>query len=172
MVRFDANLTLFYTDERARFTEYSKPYASVGTSVFTRRGSEFQFARWEALIGKKGGIIRGDVQNRDFEAFAQSKLNLFQVDTLDQVLKMLVAGRIDYALYAKNPFLIEARKLGLADQISPLPNPISSEKIHIGFSKKSAFARIIPLINSKIEEYKRDGTLQRFVEQAIKAAAE
>jgi len=168
----DAILTIFYTEERAKFIAYTDPYAFVGTFVFTRRGHELPFKSWDELIGKKGGIIRGDVQSKEFNQFAKEKLDFFAVDNIEQVQKMLVAGRIDYALYSKNPFVIEARKRGLEDKISALPNPISSENLHIGFSKKSPFIKYIPLINTRIAQFKLDGTLSRLTQEAIAEAAE
>lgn len=167
----DANLTIFYTDERAKYIVFSEPYAVAGTFVFTKRGNEFAFKSWNELIGKKGGVIRGDIQNKEFNYFAQKNLDLFPVDTIVQVQRMLIAGRVDYALYSKNPFIIEAKKNHLLEEISLLPIPISSENVHIGLSKNSPFVEYVPLINEKILQYKEDGTLKKLTLHAIYQAA-
>jgi len=168
----DAILTFFHSEERATYATFTVPYTTVGTSVFVHKGKTFPFYSWHDLISYRGVAIRGDSLGENFDQFAKEKLNLSKVGTVDQLIKMLVAGRTDYVVYAKNSLLFKARKLGLDNKISALAIPLSFEYLSFGFSNKSPFIKYIPKINNKIEQFKKDGTIERLLEKYITIASE
>ncbi len=166
----DAVLTFFYSKERTGFTTYSENYGSVDSSIFVKKGEAFPFTQWDDLIGREGLIIEGRSEGAEFDAFKNRKLNVKGVTTLLSMTGMLIRGRAAYAIDKKRSIIIETKKAGLWDQIEILPSHLTSNKIYIGFSKKSPYARYIPGINQKIKELTINGTLKKWVNEAMDIA--
>jgi len=162
---------IFYTPERARYIEFSAPYADVPASIFVPFGKVFPFTTLDDLKGKRGVMVRRDSISTEFKAF-EINLNISKVATYEQLLKMLAAKRADYAVAAQHGFLIEAKKLGYSGKIEMLPKPVASRSLHFGISKKSSFLTYLPLINTKLEQLRSDGTIDRMVKRTIQMAAE
>ena len=161
---------IFYTDERARFMDFTISYVEVPTALFVPPGKSFPFTTLDDLIGRRGLMMRGDSISPEFEAF-ESKLNLSKVAYYEQVFKMLADNRADYAVAAQYGFLIEAKKLGYDHKIEMLPVPLASRSLHFAFSKKSSFLKYLPVVNKKIKQLQADGTMQKMVHKAIHMAA-
>lgn len=168
--RLDMIPVVFYSDERAEFMAFTLPYAEVPTSVFVAKGKRFQFNSLNDLKGKAGLIMRGDRISVEFEKMA-STLQLTRIVTYEDILKMLINDRADYAVAAKYGFLIESKKMGCEDNIESLSLPISNNNLHFAFSKESPFVSYLPIINEKIKQMQADGRLQKIIDKTIHLAA-
>ncbi len=169
--KLDLIPVIFYTPERSKFMEFTISYAEVPTAVFVPRGKSFPFSRLEDLIGLQGLMMRGDSISPKFKSM-ESKLNLTKVTDYDQILNMLGNNRVDYAVAAQYGLLIHAKKLGYAHMMEFLPNPIDSHSLYFAFSKKSKFLKYLPIVNSKLKEFKAEGDIEKMIIDAINLAAE
>lgn len=168
--RLDMIPVIFHTEERTRFMAYSVPYVQVPTSVFVKKGQGFEFLKLEDLKGRRGVIIRNDSISAEFAALAP-ELDLTEISNYEQLFKMLVSDRADYAVAAKYGFQIEAIRLGYIERLAPLPKPVASRGLHCAFSKKSKFIEYLPVLNHKLEDMKADGSVDRLILKAIREAA-
>ena len=159
----DAVAPIFYTSERAKFIEYSIPFDAHETKVLVRRKHAFDFNIWEDLIGRSGAIVRQRSEGEAFDKFAAEHLKLIKVNSLDQILNMLVSGRIDYGIDKMYDIMIRSKHLGLSGQIEVLPRPVAINQNYIGFSKKSPFTSYLPEINEKIIQLKKEGKIRDMV---------
>jgi len=161
---------IFHTQERERSMVFSVPYVDVPTIVFVAKGKTFPFSQPQDLIGRHGLMIKDDSISSDFNRL-KSELDLTEVRDHETILKMLDAGRADYAVMAKYAFLIEAKRLGYEDVIESLPTPIATRNLHIAISRKSEFLDFMPELNSRLRTMKTDGTMQRIIEDVLNRAA-
>lgn len=159
-----------HTEERSGFMAFTISYAEVPTAVFVLNGKAFSFSGLEDLRGLRGLMMRKDRISKEFELF-ESKLNITKVTNYKQILNMLENGRADYAVAAKYGFLIHAKKLGYADMIEALPHPIASHRLYFAFSRKSEFLKYLPIVNAKLKEFKKNGDIEKMIDDAINLAS-
>lgn len=162
----DMILTAFYTKERAKMISYLEYYDKSETSVFVSKDSNITFKKWEDLIGFTGLTIVGDSQGDKWDKFEQKHLNVLRVVNIKQVFKMIANQRADYAVFPKLATLRETTELRYENQIVALPTPVTSQGIYFGLSKKSKFQKLIPKINAKIKEYKKNGFYKKLRDKA------
>lgn len=164
----DALLTVFYTKKRTRFLEFTEHYLNIDVCVIIPKGKPFRFESWHDLMGKRGIGIRGDSQGHEFDQFDRTKLNMFRVTDTRQAYAMLVhKERMDYLIYVREAAIIDAAKLGYSDKIDILPVPVTSQKLHIAFSKKSAFVNYVPALSEKIKIWKRNSQIRTWYNHAM-----
>ena len=162
---------IFFTEERTRFMSFSIPYVQVSTAVFVPPGKTFFFEGIDDLVGRKGVMIAGDSISREFEA-AEFRLTLKKVDRYHQILEMLKAGRVDYAVAAKFGFFIHAKRIRMEDAYEQLEKPVAVRDLHFAISKRSKYLTCLPAINRKLLEMKQDGRMQKIIDQAVQMASE
>ena len=159
----DAVAPIFYNADRARFITYSLPFGTHDTKVLVRREHSFNFKKCEDLIGYRGVIVRGRSEGGAFDKFSAEHLKLQRVNSLDQIIKMILNGRADYGVDKLYDIIAISNRLGLSDQIEILDMTISTNENYIGFSKKSSFVRYLPQINKKIIQLKKEGKIRDMV---------
>lgn len=159
----DAVAPIFYNAERARFISYSIPFGTHDTKVLVRRGHSFNFKKREDLIGYRGLAVRGRSEGEAFDRFSAEHLNLQKVNSLDQIIKMILKGRADYGIDKLYDIIAISNRLGVSDRIEILDMTIATNENCIGFSKKSSFVRYIPRINKKILQLKKEGKIEEMV---------
>ena len=169
--KLDMIPVIFYTEERSHFMEFSEPYADVPTSVFVPYGKTFLLSTLEDLLDKRGLTMQGDSISAEFDSY-KSKLNILEIGGYDQMIKMLIGNRADYALAAKYGFIIEAKKMGLETQMEFLPNPVKSRTLHFAFSKRSPYLKYLPEVNKRLNELRNTGRLEQLVNDTINKALE
>lgn len=168
--RLDMILTIYHTDKRAKFMNFTVPYIEVPTVVIVAKGKSFPFTKLDDLIGLRGLMVRGASLGAKYNKFA-SKLEMVEIAREEQIIQMLNIGRADYAIGAKYAFLVKAQKIRFEDKIEFLPIPVTSRGLSFAFSKKSSFLKYLPQVNIRIKQLQDDGTIAKMVEKAISSAA-
>lgn len=145
----------YITEERQTYMDYVFPpllYDKV--AVFVKKERSFNYQRWGDLKGLRGITQRGNSYGAEFDEYAQDNLNIHNVDKVEQMFRLLNAGRYRYAVYTYAAGVIELESLGLSDNIFSLPNYVSSENgLYYAFSKKSPCKKYIPYLSEKIKQY-------------------
>ncbi|WP_459915768.1 substrate-binding periplasmic protein [Desulfocicer niacini] len=162
----DMILTIFYTSERARFMSFTIPYVDIPTVVFVLKGNELSFNKDADLIGQQGLMQRGDSLGQRFDTFLP-RLTLTEIASYEQIIKMLLSGRRDYAIGPKYEFFIELKRLGHDNKIHALPRSIDVVNLHFAFSKKSLCIKYIPLITQRIKQFKKNGYIDKMIGRVI-----
>jgi len=80
----------------------------------------------------------------------------------------MMLDRIDYIPLSYFEGMELVSELGLTDQVTILPNPLTSSPLHIAFSRKSSCVGLVPDVNSIIQALKADGTIDRLIHEYIK----
>lgn len=166
--KVDVLVAAYKTAERETYMEYSIPYTVDPVSLFVRKGKDFVFTDKEDLVGKKGVVTIGDSYGQEFDDFLKEKLSVEKVATPDEAFALLIDGEADYFLYAlySGQNALVAKKL--TDQIAILSNYVSVENFYLTISKKSPLVKYLPQVNSLLEKYIADGTIDQIIENEKK----
>lgn len=168
--RVDIMAGAFYTNSRADYMDYFSPVMLHTTSVvWQRKDNMFPFHRKEDLEQKWGVTVINNSFGQTFDNYAQSHLNILSVASLSQAFKMLVADRVDYVLYEKNPGVAYATMLGFSDVIQPVQPPVSSEGLYLTMSKNSPCNSIAlkQKIAMALQEMKQEGFNEKALLQGL-----
>jgi len=138
-------------------------YISV-YGIFVKKGNEFKYDDINSLAGKKIGIISGNLFG---DAFEKSKKDgLFSVDEnghdVEQNFNKLISGRFDAFIVTSIVGVYTAKRMGILDKITLLPQPLNDGVPQFFFiSKKSKITdkeNIIRSMDNAFTEMIKDGT--------------
>lgn len=165
--KIDAISALFYTEERSEYYDFTIGYMNDPVAVFTKKNTQLKFEKWEDLIGLNGVTTHGDSWGEEFDTYSENFLTITKVSRVNQCFRMLEANRADYMIFSLYAGLIHIKKLNLTDSLIALPHYVSTPELHIGFSKLSPYRKHIPKLNKKIEELKKDGTIDTLIKKHL-----
>jgi ABC-type amino acid transport substrate-binding protein len=80
---------------------------------------------------------------------------------------MISSNRADYFVFPKASTIRELKEMGYEDKITYLPNPVTSQNIYIGISKKSPYHKYVDKINERISHYIKNGTFNKLLDKAF-----
>ena len=151
----DLLVSMLHSPERETFTIYPEENISVSrTSFFVRTNSAISFngdiAEMEKYsVGVALGFVYGEAfDNAEFVFKAEANGS-------EQIIKQLLASRID--LGAENEMVVsaQANKLGVRHKIRFLSPPIHSQKLYVGFSKASDLQGLSEPFSKTLANFKK-----------------
>ncbi len=154
---------LAYSDERAAYIEYvPTSYYSVVPVFYARKGQGRAVRTYEDLRGKTIGISKSSVY---FEPFNSDTSLLKQsFSTEEQILHMLVLGRIDLAVGTEPNIAWDTAKLGYRDQLERTAYmPPGRTALYLGFSRRSKYLSLLPSFDAIIQRMLADGSMEQIV---------
>lgn len=164
----DLLVNIRITPERATWLEFSThPTFPNPIAVFMRADRAIPFKSWDELQSLEGGLALGDTYGNGFDEYLEAHLNTHRVGTMVVNFKKLEAGRIDYFVSGENMGKAWLKVAGLSTKIVALSPPVSNDSIHLGFSKKSPFLHLLPLIDARLARLEADGTSLRLLKKYL-----
>lgn len=161
----DVLVAAYKTAERETYMDYSIPYTVDPVVLVVKKGKIFNYDKWEDLLNKKGVVTIGDSYGQDFDNFIKEKLNPQEVNTPAEAFALLEKEEADYfvyALYSAEDYIFKNK---LSAQVEIIPKYASTENFYLTISKKSSFAKLMPQVNSLLEKYKNDATIEQIIEK-------
>jgi polar amino acid transport system substrate-binding protein len=146
--------------ERTKLFDYSMPHCIVRQSIFARRGSP-PVVSLQGLRGKDVAVQRGGIMH-DSLAENQVGANLILVDTHAAALRMLAAGKSDYAIVNTLTGLYFGLELGLSN-IVPVGQPVA--EIPYGYAVKKGNTRLVAEFNQGLEILRNTGRYQQIYDK-------
>ncbi|MEL0612108.1 transporter substrate-binding domain-containing protein [Marinomonas arenicola] len=122
-----------YSDERAKFYDFSPHYAIINQSVFARDDQSTSINSIEDLKGKEVIVQKNGIMH-DLILEQHIKMNLFTVDTHADALRLLASGKHDYAVVANLPGLYLGREFALSN-IKPVGQTFAAQRYGFGVKK-------------------------------------
>ncbi|MFT2111071.1 substrate-binding periplasmic protein [Marinomonas sp. 2405UD68-3] len=167
--RVDLMAGAFYTNARSDYMDYLWPaFLRTSSVVWKRTGQKLKYKKKEDLIDKRGVTVINNSFGQKFDDFAEKNLDIIFVSGLEQAFKMLIARRVDYAIYEKSPGIAYLNLLDMSADVVSL-SPISSEGLYLTLSKGSSCNT--PLmrqnLNNVLKEMSRDGFNDKALEQSL-----
>ena len=148
------------TDERAKTYNFTTPYGYIHTALAVRKDNE-DIKSFEDLKGKTTANSLAST----YMELAESYGAIVQgIDTLEETIQLLTAGRIDATLNADVSFYDYLNVHPDAD-FKLVAQTADASHVAIPLRKGDASASLLEAINTAIEELRADGTLKALGEK-------
>lgn len=135
--RADMIAGAFYTLPRLEYMDYFYPaFRETRSVIWVQASKPIKYRKWADLQGLKGVTVINNSFGEAFDRYAKESLAVSTVSSLENALKVLQAGRVDYLLYEEAPGMAYAAKLEINDLriVSPA---LTNESLHLTMSYKS-----------------------------------
>jgi polar amino acid transport system substrate-binding protein len=165
----DGVFSSFRLPEREQFLDFPKEALSAQSIVFfARKDSQLRFeGGFGALRDVRIGVILGtsygeklDLALRDGTFRSIDKSN-----SIESSLRKLVLGRVDLVPSFRDVAEVEAKRLELFSQISPLPKVIETVPTYIAFTRVRDMRKLSEAFDRSITAMRQDGSYRRIVEK-------
>ncbi len=148
------------TEERALTYDFSEPYAYIHTALAVRSDNT-DITSFEDLDGKTTANSIASTYMTLAESYGAEVLG---VDTLDETIQMLTAGRVDATLNADVSFYDYLNVHPDAD-FKIVAQTEEASHVCIPVRKEAATATLLAAINEAIDTLRADGTLAEISEK-------
>ncbi len=156
--QIDAIVALYKTEGRETYLDYSIAYTDDPVVLFFSAGKAFPYTGKESLLGKTWVSIVGESHGQGIDEYIISaKVDMLKVSTPQEAFALVKEGRADYfiySLYAGSRVLIQEWLSGFEKS-----RTVSSQPCYIGISKKSPYAKLMPLINAALQKMIEEGRI-------------
>jgi polar amino acid transport system substrate-binding protein len=162
----DMLATLKVNNERRTYLTFSRVGGTAAPiTVFVKRDAGFAYAGKNDLIGKRGGITRGEGYGQEIDTFVHTRLQVEEVGDFATNLKKLGVGRIQYAISGYYPGTAKLALLGMEDQFVALKPDLSEELNHFAFVTGSPCVKYLPAFDKHLAQLLKDGTVARLLDE-------
>jgi polar amino acid transport system substrate-binding protein len=164
--RTDLLIAAFSTDERMQYAKFTQtPLSADPSAIFVWKERQFEFNKWEDLIGKRAGLILGDSHGQEFDLFLKKHAAIQYVSRRFQNYKKLELNRIDFEPSGLYTGLIEVKKYGYGDKIIALKKPFATNYLYIAISNKSKYLSYLAQIESGLQKLHENGSIDRLIKK-------
>lgn len=148
------------TDERAKTYDFTEPYGYIHTALAVRQDNE-DITSFEDLKGKTTANSLASTYMELAESYGATVQG---IDTLEETIQLLTAGRIDATLNADVSFYDYLNVHPDAD-FKLVAQTEDASHVAIPVRKGDDSASLLEAINTAIEELRADGTLKTLGEK-------
>ena len=148
------------TDERAKTYDFTTPYGYIHTALAVRKDNE-DIKSFEDLKGKTTANSLASTYMELAESYGATVQG---IDTLEETIQLLIAGRIDATLNADVSFYDYLNVHPDAD-FKLVAQTEDASHVAIPVRKGDDSASLLEAINTAIEELRADGTLKALGEK-------
>ena len=148
------------TDERSKTYDFTTPYGYIHTALAVRKDNE-DIKSFEDLKGKTTANSLASTYMELAESYGATVQG---IDTLEETIQLLTAGRIDATLNADVSFYDYLNVHPDAD-FKIVAQTEESSHVAIPLRKGDASATLLEAINNAIDELRADGTLKELSEK-------
>ena len=148
------------TDERAKTYDFTTPYGYIHTALAVRKDNE-DIKSFEDLKGKTTANSLASTYMELAESYGATVQG---IDTLEETIQLLTAGRIDATLNADVSFYDYLNVHPDAD-FKLVAQTEDASHVAIPLRKGDASATLLEAINTAIDELRADGTLKELSEK-------
>ena len=148
------------TDERAKTYDFTTPYGYIHTALAVRKDND-DITTFEDLNGKTTANSLASTYMELAESYGATVQG---IDTLEETIQLLTAGRIDATLNADVSFYDYLNVHPDAD-FKIVAQTEDASHVAIPLRKSDASATLLEAINTAIDELRADGTLKELSEK-------
>jgi len=158
----------FLTPDRKKFAVFLEKYplAEIATHIFVRRDGSISSPELDELKGKVIGHKRGFIISPELDnAVARGDFTLYETESVEQLVKMLLINRLDGFFHSKYETLYYVEKFHGKNIVKLLMPPVSdARKTYLAFSRqqlKTLPENFVTNIRKSFENIIKDGTLDK-----------
>lgn len=164
----DGGFTAFKTPEREKYAYFlmGAPIHYSTYSVFAKKRVKLKYKKLQDLYGLKIGISRGFKVSKEFDyAVKTKKIIVQEADTVNNLIKMVLSGRVDAFVHNKDYTLHKLKNKKFINSIKMYPIPVQPARaayliisIIRSIDNKT---EIVKKLNNALKAMKKDGTIER-----------
>ena len=148
------------TETRQKTYDFSDPYAYAKTVIIVKADND-SIRSFEDLSGKK---TCNSIDSTYMNLAEQFGAEVMGVDSLEETINMVLAGRVDATLNSLDSYAYYLSKFpDAALKIAATYDEVSA--VAIPFKKGEDTASLLAAVNKALAELREDGTLKRLSEQ-------
>ena len=151
------------TDERALTYDFTTPYGYIHTALAVRKDND-EIKTFEDLKGKTTANSLASTYMELAESYGATVQG---IDTLEETIQLLAAGRIDATLNADVSFYDYLNVHPDAD-FKIVAQTEDASHVAIPLRKGDNSATLLEAVNNALKEIKADGTFQKIIEKYIR----
>ncbi len=167
--RIDLIAGAFFTVDRLDYMDYMHPpFHDTRSVVWQRQGGALKYQEWADLRGRAGVTVINNSFGEEFDRFARTSLKMATVPSLEQALRMLQLGRVDYLVYEEDPATAYIAKLGLSGLVAANA-AVSNESLYLTLSHKSMCntAEVRAALSKAMYKLARQNVMKKLVDANI-----
>lgn len=167
--RQDGIMALFKSPERTRVMDFTAPIFMGRTMLWYAKSRNSAPVNWDSMDDLKDYnivVLRGSAMADPLlEAVNRGvPLSIIEVNSHRQQFEMVLKGRADIAPLTEVVGYHLLNREGWKEAIVPMQKPLSSGDVYyMAFSKKSPARKLIPRINTVLEDMRKEGLITRFL---------
>lgn len=158
---YDLIVNAWYSEERARFGQFSKPYLTNRVLFLKRKGTAVDYQGPVDLKRYSIAVVRGYSYLPSFDA--DTGLNKVPVMGFAQGARMLAAGRVQLTLEDElvARFYLNRELTGIRDQLEFLRQPLAENGLHILVRRSHPrHQQVVEDFDRALQGMREDGTYQ------------
>ncbi len=158
----------WFSAEETKSFLFSNDYASCEVKVVKKKGDKFEYNGIKSLTGKKIGVIRGSNYGDEFNN--SKDLEKFELTSMVQNVKLIIAGRIDFTLEDEIGLIetLKREEPSYLNQIEFAKNSFSKNKLYVAAGLNNPKAKeLIDVFNKGLSEIKNNGTYSRIRQRYV-----
>lgn len=164
----DMIATLKKTPEREAFLLYPKSTALANpVAVFQARARPFEFKSRVDLVGRKGGITRGNLFGDGFDDYLRQHLDVEPANSPENNFSKLGAGRLDYFITGYYTGMAYLLKRGDEENFMAQSPFVVDTPNYVVLTRKGHCADKLEAIDQRLAQLKKSGELDKLVRQAF-----
>ena len=166
----DGGFPLFWTPERDKYALYTEIPVHISVmTAYTKPSRTFEYDDISSLYNKRVGINRGYSISKEFDRAAQEgRITLIEVETVSQLVKMLLDDRIDSiaATPSSIRFYLKETNIVLSEvgQVRARPAYLTLSKIADIKNRD----QLLSSINKTLALMKKDGSIDKIRNQHLR----
>lgn len=153
----DMLFTAATSEKRAKITHYpTESLMESSWSFFIRKEDEgkLKYDSFDDLKGKRIGVVRAYSYTPELWAFMEAEKNYEEVVGDELNVKKLLAKRIDFIAMDFGNGAALLKKMGLADKVVVLKNPIKTASLYAIFSQKTIEKDFVDKFAAELKAFK------------------
>ena len=163
--KYDGSPALWYTEQRAEFLDFSKPYLENRLVLVGRKGSDVSAKEISELKGKKLALVGSYAYGKEVDT--TSGIEIISGLNVQGNLDLLLEEKADYMLVEELviKYILKFQREEVEQYLEIGNYPLVKRTLHFGVRKDMDNSNfIIQQFNEKVLEMVADGTYNRILE--------
>lgn len=163
----DSVALLMKNEERAKYMIFTQPVMQSSSWMYFNRlrfPKGFEWVEVEDFKDLRIGVVRGYTYGEPLDSYIKyAGKNVYEVTTSAQLFSMLQRQHID--LVPENAAVANSivSTQGWLETLGHAKKIVNTDLLHIGVSKKSKFASLVPRLNEAVELMRISGRIDQIV---------
>lgn len=157
-------VSMGYTQERSQMYRLSRPVFTETIGLITLDKRDLQLDSFSQLSNYFIGAVRDDIGERLLKDMVTEPLNLVHVQTSDELLELLLLGRVDMIAYSQHIIDYQINRKSLSRGDFTILKVLQEVPATLAFNREGETV-LFELIDQTIATMQQDGTIDMLIRQ-------